>query len=84
MGTKWRQLGLSILALVVVGFLAAILIHVVYDVLLGPDPRRFSVAPNVLMDVAFVGVNAILAFGIARIMERVTGQSLSFRHSEND
>lgn len=44
------------------GIAAAVIIHVVYDVIHGPDPLRFSPLANVIMDIAFVGIHVLLAW----------------------
>lgn len=43
------------------GLLAAATIHLLYDALLGPDPRRFSFAVNVALDTAFVALHVAAA-----------------------
>lgn len=51
----------TLIALIVSGVGAAFIIHVLYDGLHGPDPLRFSLVQNVVMDIAFVLVNALAA-----------------------
>ncbi|MEM9703526.1 MAG: hypothetical protein AAF907_13890 [Planctomycetota bacterium] len=57
-----------------IGLAAAVLIHVLYDGLLGPDPRRFSLIVNIVMDTAFVLVNTIAAAIAAWVVTVVTGR----------
>lgn len=65
-----RQLSLksflrSSAALIVIGVVAAIAIHLIYDAILGPDPRRFPLTSNLVMDTVFVLANSCIAGLIA-------------------
>jgi hypothetical protein len=71
-----RQIALSVIGVIVCGSGAALLIHGTYDVLLGPDPRRFAFTSNLVMDIAFVFVNTIAAAIVATALSRPTGRQL--------
>ena len=66
----------SSLALLACGIVTAVLIHVVYDWSIGPDPRRFGLAQNILMDTAVVLFNTVCAYVTARVLQRALGRSL--------
>ena len=52
------------------GVLSAVTISAIYDRLLGPDPRRFGFASNVLMDTAVVIAAMALAAGVLYLLAR--------------
>ncbi|HLY07516.1 MAG TPA: hypothetical protein VKR31_17350 [Rhizomicrobium sp.] len=59
------------LAIVGGGILAALAIHAVYDIEVGPDPRRFGLMANIGMDTAVVAVSVTLVgaaeWGLRRV-----------------
>ena len=73
---KLKPLMLSAVALIVCGAVAALVISGIYDVLLGPDPRRFALTSNIVMDTAFVFINTIIAAIVATAVSYVTGTQL--------
>ena len=70
-----NQVLLSVVALVASGIVAALLIHVAYDVLHGPDPLRFTLASNIVMDTTFIFVNTLVAFVLAGVVSYATGRA---------
>ena len=72
-GWPWIRSGM---ALIGCGVTTALMIHVIYDMLLGPDPRRFPLANNMVMDTAFVLFNTAIAALVAWILSRLTSKSL--------
>jgi len=60
-----RRIALSSLALGLIGLATALVIHVIYDALLGPDPRRFKLTTNIVMDTTFVLINVLVAAMVA-------------------
>jgi len=58
---------LRILCVVALGMMAAVIIRLFYDLLLGPDPRRFSFVSNLVMDIAFVAIHVLVAGVVARV-----------------
>ena len=64
----------SALLLAICGTAAALLIHVFYDALLGPDPLRFSLLSNIAMDIAFVLVNTLISAIVAALFTVTTGR----------
>ena len=71
-----KNVTFSVVMLMLCGTLAALLIHVLYDALLGPDPRRFSLTSNVIMDITFVLVNTLIAATVATMLFFTTGISM--------
>lgn len=63
---RWRPgaVAISLLQLVLAGTLAAAIIHGLYDSLWGAHPLRYPFWQNVLMDAAFVAMNACLAIAV--------------------
>ena len=57
---------LRVLCVVVLGTLAALIIRLIYDLLLGPDPRRFSFVSNLMMDIGFVAIHVLVAGVVSR------------------
>lgn len=68
----------SLISLCGCGVFAAILIHLLYDSLIGPDPRRFGFVSNIAMDTAIVAFNTILAACFASIVRATTGRPTWF------
>ena len=56
-----------VLCVVALGTLAAVIIRLIYDLLLGPDPRRFSFVSNLMMDIAFVAIHVLIAGLVTRV-----------------
>jgi len=50
------KFGAVALSIVCAGVLVALAIGAVYDVEIGPDPRRFSLAANIVMDTVVVAI----------------------------
>lgn len=73
---NFPALAVSSLALLACGLAAALLVHIVYDWSLGPDPRRFSLAKNIVMDTAVVLFNTTCAYATAMLLQRVLGRPL--------
>lgn len=66
------RLLLRLAGTVLLGILAAAVIHVVYDMIHGPDPLRFSPVANAIMDIAFVGIHVLLAWLASSLWKRAT------------
>ena len=73
---EYRRIVASIFALIVIGVLTAVVIHFIYDALLGPDPRRFSLVSNIWMDTLFVLVNTLVAGLLAWLASAVFGKKV--------
>ncbi len=74
---------ISLVALLGCGISAAVGIHVLYDVLIGPDPRRFPLSTNIGIDTAVILFNTIVAAFGALIVRSITGRPTWFlRRSE--
>lgn len=59
----WK-LSVAAICIIGAGVLAALAIRVVYDIAIGPDPRRFGVAANIGMDTAVVAVLVTIMAGL--------------------
>ncbi len=75
-GNTANRVGFSLLALIACGMLAATAIHGLYDIFIGPDPRRFSFASNAAMDTCLILANTMAARIMAWALGRVTGCQL--------
>ena len=62
---------MALIGLTLCGTGAAIAIHFLYDILIGPDPRRFLLWSNIRMDIAIVCFNSLVALGFARLCQHV-------------
>ena len=71
----WKSAVAGLFALVIIGFVTATAIHVLYDLLIGPDPRRFSFPQNLWMDIVFVFTNAAIAWLVCCLFSFATGRS---------
>ncbi len=60
----------SIVYLLGLGVGAAAVIYLIYENMVGPDPRRFGLVKNILMDTGFVLMNSLLANAVLKIAER--------------
>jgi hypothetical protein len=69
-----KHLFFSSLALLGCGLVTAIVIRVIYDAWIGPDPRRFSLLVNLAMDTAVLLVNTVLAAVVAWTVKQLTGR----------
>ena len=58
------KLSVTAICIVGAGVLAALAIRVVYDIAIGPDPRRFGLATNIAMDTAVVVVLVTIMAGL--------------------
>ncbi len=61
---------LRTISTVALGTLAAVVIHLVYDAIRGPDPLRFSFVSNVAMDTAFVAIHTLPAWLVCSLWKR--------------
>lgn len=68
-----RALLKTLAALLACGVTAALVIHAVYDAMIGPDPRRFGLLQNIGMDTAIILFNTVVALTFASILSRVSG-----------
>ncbi len=56
--------------IIALGAIAAVVIRLFYDMILGPDSRRFSFVANLLMDITFVAIHLFAAEVISRAWKR--------------
>ncbi len=68
----------SLALLLLSGLAAAIIIHFLYDWSVGADPRRFSLASNIVMDIAVVLFNTVVAFIVSQIIKNIFGLQVWF------
>lgn len=61
---------LRVTGVIALGTVAAVVIRFFYDMILGPDPRRFSFSANLVMDITFVAVHVLGARLMARVWKR--------------
>jgi hypothetical protein len=54
-----KGVGKAVLWLMILGTVAALLISVLYDVAVGPDPLRFTLLENAVMDIGFIGFHGL-------------------------
>lgn len=73
---SFRAISISLLALLACGLGAALLIDLVYDWSIGPDPKRFGLARNIAMDTAVVLFNTLCAYVLAMLLESFLGRPL--------
>lgn len=68
---------IAALCIITAGVVAALAIQAVYDVEIGPDPRRFGMADNIGMDSAVVAVLVALAAALDWSLRRLGIRSQS-------
>ncbi len=75
---RFGAIAASLTALLGCGLIAALIIHMLYDWSIGPDPRRFQLSTNIVMDIVVVLFNTLCVFVLARLVQFFTGRSVWF------
>jgi hypothetical protein len=69
--TPALKFAFAIVCILCGGIVVALAIHAVYDVAIGPDPRRFGLVTNIGMDTAVVAALVALMSGLDWYLRRI-------------